>query len=114
MKIDFDFELDLTPYIASHWCRMAVIPSDEVNISEKMLTLRALFEQYTCSKKCFKEIKCEKQLIGWDWREMKKQMKQLIYSSGYEHEISVVSKKQNHEYHLELHFYFLLADIFFN
>jgi hypothetical protein len=87
--IDFDFDLNLTPFIASTWNCVAVIqPKKRANT--ETISLRAALEEYTVSDSKIKKIVCKKELIGWDFKEMRNKIKATIYNAGYQRNINVV------------------------
>lgn len=85
---DFNYSIDLTAYVSKHCWRIAVIPS---NNSEGNITFRDALEQYTRSNKYLKEIRCQKQLIGWDFHLLKSQIERIIRWTGYGGMINIVS-----------------------
>jgi hypothetical protein len=88
---DFNFSLDLTQYVSQEWWRVAVIPSIKTIKSGEIVSLRDAIEQYTRSDKNIKEIICQKQLVGWNFQELRDAVKTMIYSTGYRNHINVVS-----------------------
>ena len=60
-----------------------------------MISLRDAIEQYTRSEKSIKEIICQKQLSGWNLKELTNKIKMLIYSIGYRNHICIVNLKKN-------------------
>lgn len=88
---DFNYSIDLTPYVSEHYLRIAVIPSKKSKDKNEIITFRDTLEQYTHSERYFKEIQCEKQIIGWNFKELKQKIKDIIFSTGYGGHISVVS-----------------------
>ena len=88
---DFNFSLDLAPYVNHQWWRVAVIPSKKTIKAGEYVTLRDAIEQYTRSERNIKEIICQKQLVGWNFAELADRIKTIIYSTGYRSHIDVVS-----------------------
>jgi hypothetical protein len=88
---DFNFSLDLAPYVCQQWWRVAVIPSKKTIAAGETVSLRDALEQYTRSERNIKEILCQKQLVGWNFQELKDKLKALIYSTGYRSHIDIVS-----------------------
>ncbi len=88
---DFNFSLDLASYVSQQWWRVAVIPSKKTIKSGEMVSLRDAVEQYTRSEKNIKQIICQKQLVGWNFQQLRDQIKAIIYSTGYRNHIDVVS-----------------------
>jgi hypothetical protein len=88
---DFNYSIDLTPYVSEHYWRIAVIPSKKTNNINENISFRETLEEYTRSKKNVKEIQCKKQLVGWNFEELQCKIKDLISSSGYRGDISIVS-----------------------
>ena len=87
---DFNFFVDLAPYVSQQWWRVAVVPSKKTIETGQIVSLRDAIEQYTRSDKNIKEIICQKQLVGWNFRELIDRIKALIYSTGYRNHIRVV------------------------
>ena len=83
--------MDLAAYVTQQWWRVAVIPSKKTIEAGNAISLRDALEQYTRSEKNIKEIVCQKQLLGWNFQELRDKIKALIYSTGYRNSISVVS-----------------------
>ncbi len=88
---DFNFSLDLAPYVSQQWWRVAVIPSKKTIESGEVVLFRDVLEQYTRSERNIKEIVCQKQLVGWNFQELQNKIKALIYAAGYRRHINVVS-----------------------
>jgi hypothetical protein len=88
---DFSYCIDLEPYISQQWWRVAAIPSKKKTNNGESISLRDALEQYTRSEKAIKEIRCEKQLVGWNFEELKNKIKELVSSTGYQNNISIVS-----------------------
>ncbi|CAF5036948.1 unnamed protein product, partial [Rotaria sp. Silwood1] len=86
---EFDFSIDLSPYICEQWWRVAVIPSAEARRGGETVTFRDALEQYTLSNKKIKEIVLKKLCHGWNLEELKKKLIALVRSTGYENSINV-------------------------
>lgn len=87
---DFNFSIDASNYVSQQWWRVAVMPSKKSQKAGEMITLRDALEQYTLSQKSIKEIVCQKQLVGWNFQELRDKIISVIYSTGYRSHISVV------------------------
>ncbi len=81
----------MTPYVSEYCWRIAVIPSKNTIDKNETISIRDALEEYTRSEKNMKEIQCQKQLTGWNFEELKYQIKDLISSTNYRGNISVVS-----------------------
>jgi hypothetical protein len=68
-----------------------VIPSKNTNNINGNISFREALEEYTRSDKNVKEIQCEKQLIGWDFKELQCKIRDLISSSGFQGNLVIVS-----------------------
>lgn len=88
---DFNFSLDLARYVTEQWWRVAVIPSKKTIKAGEFVTLRDALEQYTRSDKQIKEIICQKQLVGWNFQDLRNRIVALVHSTGYRAHVSVVS-----------------------
>jgi hypothetical protein len=88
---DFDYSIDLTPYVSKHCWRIGVIPLKKTMDINETISFRDVLEEYTHSKKNFKEIQCQKQLIGWNFEELKYRIRALISSTGYRGDTCIVS-----------------------
>ena len=75
----FSFSIDLTSYVSQQWWRVAVVRSKKTINNGEMISLRDANEQYTRSEKSIKEIICQKQLSGWNLKELTNKIKMLIY-----------------------------------
>lgn len=83
--------MDASNYISQQWWRVAVVPSSKTVKAGEFVSLRDALEQYTLSTKNFKEITCQKQLAGWDFTQVGNHIRAMIYSTGYQNKIDVVS-----------------------
>lgn len=88
---EFDFSVDLSPYICEQWWRIAVIPSVEAVSADEIVSLRDALEQYTLSKKKIKRIVLQKQLHGWNLQDLRSELIALVRSTGYGNSINIVS-----------------------
>jgi hypothetical protein len=91
---EFDFSVDLSSYIGQQWWRVAVIPSTKAIKAGKTITLRDALEQYTLSNKKIKDIILQKQIYGWNLAELQTKLTELVRSTGYQKNISIVSYKR--------------------
>ena len=91
MKTDFRYSIDLTPYISEYYSHVNIIPDKEGIDYNENISLKDLLEQYIHSKKQLKEISCVKQLVGWNFDELKTKIEELVLSAGYKQKIQVVS-----------------------
>jgi len=91
IKTDFNYSIDLTPYISDHYHRITVL--SEANSTDRV-DLKTLLERYIQSKDSFKEILCSKQLVGWNFDEIRHRIRRLILSTGYKDEIRIVSQSK--------------------
>ena len=88
---DFSVSVDLSPYVCEHWWRVAVIPSEGSPNGNGSVTLRTALEQYTLTRKKIKEIVLQKQVHGWNLNELRSQLTDLVRSTGYPDDITIVS-----------------------
>ena len=88
---DFHFYVDLTSYVNHQWWRVAVIPSKTAVKTGEVVMLRDALEQYTRSDKNIKEIACKKQVVGWDFQELRQKIECIIRSTGYRNHVCIVS-----------------------
>ncbi|CAF2421824.1 unnamed protein product [Rotaria sp. Silwood2] len=93
---DFNFTIDLATYVTQQWWRVAVVPSKKTIAAGEAVSFRDALEQYTRSEKNIKEIKCQKQLVGWNFQELKDKIRALIYSTGYRAHIDISFPIENH------------------
>ncbi len=68
-----------------------MIPSKKALDRNENISFRDALEEYTLSEKNFKEIQCQKQLIGWNFKELRDKIRELISSTGYGGNIYIVS-----------------------
>ncbi|CAF3910888.1 unnamed protein product, partial [Rotaria sordida] len=94
---EFNFSVDLSPYICEQWWRVAVIPSAEAIRAGETITLRDALEQYTLSNKKIKEIVLQKQLHGWNLEDLQQKLLTLIRSTGYKNNISITYNRFNYQ-----------------
>ena len=59
--------------------------------NNEIISLNDALDQYTRSRKSIKEILCQKQLIGWKFKELKDKIRELISSTGYQNNICSAS-----------------------
>ncbi len=88
---EFNFSVDLSPYICEQWWRVAVIPSAEAVNAGEIVSLRDALEQYTRSNRKIKEIILKKQFHGWNLQDLQSKLIELVRSTGYGNSIAVVS-----------------------
>jgi hypothetical protein len=88
---DLNYDIDLEPYIPQQWWRVAAIPSEKEIDNAEHTSFRNALEQYTLSEKNIKEIFCRKQLVGWNFDELKGKIQELVYSTGYQNNTDIVS-----------------------
>ncbi|CAF0856623.1 unnamed protein product [Rotaria sp. Silwood1] len=94
---EFNFSIDLSPYISEQWRRVAVIPSAKAIRAGETVTLRDALEQYTLSNKKIKEIVLQKQYHGWNLEELQKKLIVLVRSTGYQNSINVTYNRVNYQ-----------------
>jgi hypothetical protein len=57
----------------------------------QVISFQDALEEYTLSDSRIKKIVCKKEIIGWDFKELRNKIKQTIYNAGYQRNINVVS-----------------------
>ncbi|CAF1084003.1 unnamed protein product, partial [Didymodactylos carnosus] len=92
---DFNFTVDITPYINAKWSRVVVRANGTDN--EDSITLRDCLEQYTRSTKKIKQLTLEKQIDGWRLQDVKDNIKVLLRQTGYRHHITVTFPLTNYK-----------------
>ena len=92
---DFRFLINLNGYVSQQWWRVAVVPSSKALKAKETVSLRDAIEQYTRSEKSIKNFVCQKQLLGWNLQELRDKIKSIVYSTGYQSSVTVVSRSSS-------------------
>lgn len=80
---DFRLSIDLSSYIDPDW--------QSLTIGDENLSIRTLLENYARSNDCGKELRCDKEILGWNFDRLTENLRRIIHSSGYRGIINVVS-----------------------
>ena len=98
---DFRFLINLNGYVSQQWWRVAVVPSNKTLKANEIVSLRDAVEQYTRSEKSIKNFVCQKQLLGWNFQELRDKIKSIVYSTGYRSHVIVVSRSNSGDHFSE-------------